>query len=87
LRTVIKLTISGDVFFFEDNRFTSEEKNNLQKVADAISQKHLQQKILNEDLLEINEKEICLFFTNEVKAKLGIDLVQVEVSFVIRINT
>ncbi|MBU7006894.1 hypothetical protein [Phosphitispora fastidiosa] len=79
MRSIIKLTISGDVFFFEDNGFTLEQKKNLQNVADIVSQKRLQQKISN-------EIELCLWFINEVKANLGIGLEQVEVSFVVRIN-
>ena len=79
MRSIIKLTISGDVFFFEDNGFTQEQKNNLQNMADIVSQKKLQQK-------SSSEKELCLWFINEVKANLGINLEQVEVSFVVRIN-
>jgi len=79
LRSIIKLTISGDVFLFEDNGFTQEQKNNLQKMADIVSQKKIQQKFST-------EKELCLWFINEAKANLGINLEQLEISFVVRIN-
>lgn len=79
MKTIIKLTICGDAFFFEDNGFTLEDKQKFQNIADIISQKKLELKISN-------EKDLCSLFINEVKESSGITLVPVVISIIIRIN-
>lgn len=85
MQSIIILSINGDRFLFEDNGFTIDQKNNLQNIADLISQQNRQQQIPTYSHTTI-EPEIRSRFVDEVKTNLGIDLVPVEVSLVVRIN-
>lgn len=78
-KSVMMLTINGDIFLFQDNELTLEQKENLRNIADGMSQESPTQR-------GTTEKEISSRFIDKVKSCLGINLVHVTVSFVVRIN-
>jgi hypothetical protein len=73
MNNIIMITINGTAFYFEDNSFTAEQKSLLQEVALSIKAK-----------FNDNEHEILKRYLNAVKDKLGIDLNEIKISFVIR---
>jgi len=79
MRSIIMLTINGDIYYFEDIGLTLEEKNGIQNIAQTMSQESSNHSIPTEN-------EIYKYFVSEVKSCLGISLEHVEVSFVVRIN-
>ncbi len=79
MRSVIMLTINGEIYFFEDIGLTLEEKKGIQSIAQDISQG-------SSNNNTPSENDICKCLVNEVKSCLGISLEHVEVSLVVRIN-
>jgi hypothetical protein len=75
MQKVIMLTISGTIFLFEDNDFTIDQKIELQEIAQTIS-------VVN----DLSEHEVCKQFLDVVLAMLEIDLHEIKISFVLRIN-
>jgi hypothetical protein len=79
LQSIIILTVSGEIFYFEDLGFTDEEKENIQNLAQIISKELLNQSITTEN-------EVCKYFIDQVNFRLGISLHEIKVTFVVRIN-
>lgn len=75
MRNAIILTISGDRFFFEDNNFTYEQLNTLQELVENIP-----------DVRILSVQEICERVIDLAKKELNIDLREIKISFVLRIN-
>lgn len=78
-KSVIMLTINGDMFLFEDNGLTLEQKESLKNIADDMTKESPTQR-------GTTEKEISRIFNDKVNSCLGINLVQITVSLVVRIN-
>jgi hypothetical protein len=74
MKNAIMLSISGTMFLFEDNDFTIENKIALQELARNIEVKRM------------NEGEVFKHFMDTTKNELGIDLHEIKISFVMRIN-
>lgn len=79
MQSVIMLTINGEISFFKDTGLTPEEKKDIQKIAQLISQESSNMNIPTEN-------EVSTYFVDKIKSCLGISLEHVEVSLVVRIN-
>lgn len=76
---VFILTISGNIYIFQNNNYSAEQITALEKIASNI--------ITNStEPINRNEGEIYSAFIHKAKKKLNIVLNEIEVSFVVRIN-
>ncbi|WP_410769612.1 hypothetical protein [Fontibacillus sp. BL9] len=76
MKGIIFLTIRGKGFYFVDNGFTEEEVREMQHIADDVS-------VISKDK---SEEGVCRLFVSDAQAYLGIELQQVTITHVIRIN-
>jgi len=77
MNNVIFLSMSGNLFLFEDNNFTADQEVTLQGLAQNICKRFPDVK---------DPHEICKRFTTIVQDELEIVLREVKVSFVLRTN-
>ncbi len=78
MKSVIIVTINGDMFLFEDNGLSSNDRDDLQKIADLQKEKNL--------TIKQDEKSICEQFVKNAESELNIILEPVGVSRVLRIK-
>ena len=79
MQTAIILSISGNIFLFEDNSFTVDQRVALQELGKNICSRF-------PDIKNLRANEICKWFTTIVQDELKIALHEIKVSFVMRIN-
>ena len=79
MQAVILLYVSGDMFYFEDNNFSPEQKKALETLALCAPKNIFETKTNQED-------RICSWFVDAAKEKLGIVLNQVKISLIIRLQ-
>ena len=79
MQGVMLLYVGGDMFYFEDNNFSLAQKEELESLALHVV----------EDIPTIGEArddQICSWFVNVAREKLGITLKEIQISFIIRIH-
>lgn len=79
MKTAVALTISGRIFLFEDCNFTVEQQTALQQLAQNIFNFFPEERKFSED-------EVCNRFLGIVHKELKIDLHEIKISFMLRIN-
>lgn len=79
MKTAVALSISGSTFLFEDINFTVEQKTALHELAKNILTFFPEEK-------KLSENEVYKLFLDVVHDELKIDLHEIKISFVLRIN-
>ena len=79
MENVMALFIGGEIHLFKDYKYSSEERKLLNEHAQNMQADYAK-------LETLDNNEICEWYIQSVKDHLGISLISVNISFIVRIN-